>query len=500
MRIEKLWKMLASHFKSGACSLGTRAVFDAYFDFLLDEARRGEAGLLVSSANLANASRDSENLEVLEESPRLSVGESQVSGPPVLPALQVKPAGTVHRPLPILQPVPEFTKQELRVPSTKEETKASDVGSLPARRKFAEVANIPTFLSKEVANIPTFLSKGEPGSAIWSAPSIFTTQEYVELDERRKRARSDAVSPEPDWSAYSAPSAAPFVPGFRNPSPCIVGATDAGFYKPSLCIVGGTNEGANESKWPKYGAVQSLPAAADWPRTVKAESGGAAVEQCADHVTEALEQLAEAEHAQGCMWILFGGSGTKRNGKRMWCSPSLTPMTEALVEGLEVAVLSQLQDVPADDKMVSASDVLGSLVRSPSPSESTSPPVVLSEGPSKLQTDLAFVVEALVKGTNRVASSQESSAVSTIPDWFPYPTKYWTYTEDLDKGELLHVLDIIFRKIRGEYFHIRELKAQWDASKVELRNLELRRAVDAYLDGLEMESRTLLQVPHRGAN
>lgn len=62
----------------------------------------------------------------------------------------------------------------------------------------------------------------------------------------------------------------------------------------------------------------------------------------------------------------------------------------------------------------------------------------------------------------------------------------------MEKAELLHVLDIVFQKARREYFHIRELKAQWHASKEELHNPELRTAVDAYLDGLELEATAAL--------
>ncbi|GAQ88951.1 hypothetical protein KFL_004720100 [Klebsormidium nitens] len=460
VRIEKLRHMLASHFKAGSCSVGTRAVFDAYFDFLLDEACRSETGVLMSNASLANASREFESPEV---SPRLSVcgNQSQASG---LPALQVSRASNVHRPLPILQPVPECTTKKLCVPLTGEETKGLDLRALPARQTSAEAADLPTFSSKEGL-----------ASALWS-PSILSTRDYVELGERRKRARTDAVFAEPDWSSYSAPAAASTVPGFYNRPPCIEGATV---------------EGAHESKWPEVvenGAFEAFPGVTERPSAVKTESGAADVEQCADRVTEALQQLAQAERAQGCIWMLFGGSG----GRRVWCSPRLTPVTEALVEGLEVAISSRLQDAPVDGGKVNASNVLRSLVRSPSPSESTSPSVVLSEGPSKLRADLAVVVEALVRGMNRITSSQGLPAPSTIPDWFPYPTKYWTIREEMEKAELLHVLDVVFQKARREYFHIRELKAQWHASQGELHNTELRRAVDAYLDGLEMEATAVL--------
>lgn len=328
-RIEKLRSMLSPQFKSGSCSLGTRAVFDAYFDFLLDDACRTGTAVAASGANLANANGSSETSEPLKESPRVIVSGNHIQALG-LPALQASPTSNVHRPLPIHQAVPEFTKQELCVPLTGQEMEAIDVGPLPARRTSIEVASLPRLSSKEGAT-----------SAIWSAPGVFTAQEYVERDERRKRARTDVVCPGPDWSSYSAPSAAPILLGPYNPSQ-----------------VGASVKDADESRWPKTvetGATNTLAVEAERPSAIKAESGDASIEQCAERVTEALQQLAEAERAPGCMWMLFGGNGTKRsgterngngtersgmnrNGKRMWCSPNLAPVMEALVEGLEVAI------------------------------------------------------------------------------------------------------------------------------------------------------------------
>lgn len=79
-----------------------------------------------------------------------------------------------------------------------------------------------------------------------------------------------------------------------------------------------------------------------------------------------------------------------------------------------------------------------------------------------------------------------------MPDWFPYPAKYRKYSETLDKSELLHVLDVVFQKVRGEYFHIRELRAHWLTSRVDVSNPPLRAAVDVYLDRLEREARGAL--------
>jgi hypothetical protein len=118
-----------------------------------------------------------------------------------------------------------------------------------------------------------------------------------------------------------------------------------------------------------------------------------------------------------------------------------------------------------------------------------------------LGTGLVFLPEYAVAQTevdsNVSLQSANSLCFLQVSDWFPYPTKYRENMQSLDTAELLKVLDVVFLKIRGEFFHIRELKAQWHTSRAGFCSLRLRAAVDAYLDALETEARVAL-LPNGG--
>jgi hypothetical protein len=341
MRIEKLRSMLGPHFKTSSCSISTRAVFDAYFDFLLEEAyRTGNDALLGGNGG---GSGEYESLGFLKILPRPSVSESQGQTTAQLHSgLQADgrvPPGNIHRPQPIHQEVPEFTKQGLRFKGVEGAAKGVDAAQHVGGKRGADTVDLPGGVEELLGTEAASIARPDFGTQV--PRYIYTVHEYVD-PQSRKRARVDGDSADHTWPAggwtgiYSAPLAVPIIPGL-SAAPTYTAKT------------GPTNTVAPVEKswaevWPpadQNGAVVAMPRASEWPSAAKTEVGDSAVEllkeQYATRVTDALRQLAEADNAKGCMWTLVGGSSGE-GGRRSWSSPNLKWHTEAFLEEMENAV------------------------------------------------------------------------------------------------------------------------------------------------------------------
>jgi hypothetical protein len=344
VRIEKLRSMLRPHFKNSSCSISTRAVFDAYFDFLLDEAyRTGNGALMGGNGGGPGDAGEYESLGFLKILPRPSVSESQgQTTAQLLSSFQADgrgPPGNIHRPQPIHQEVPEFTKQGLRFKTMEGAAKEGDAAPHVGGKTVADTVDLSGGVEELLETEAASIARPDFGTQV--PKYIYTVHEYVE-PQSRKRARVNGDSADPAWPTggytgiYSAPLAVPIIPGL-SAAPTYTAK------------IGPTNTGAPvETSWAEVwppadqnGAVVAMPRASEWPSAAKTEAGDSSVEllkeQYATRVTDALRQLAEADNAKGCMWTLVGGSSGK-GGRRSWSSPNLKWHTEAFLEEMENVV------------------------------------------------------------------------------------------------------------------------------------------------------------------